>query len=57
MGGNIPGAKGVPENMLRDFATYGVCKINVDTDLRMAMTAAVREALFVNPSELIQENT
>ncbi len=50
-GGNIPGAKGVPENMLRDSATYGVCKINVDTDLRMAMTAAVREALFVNPSE------
>lgn len=50
-GGEIPGAKGVPEDMLRKAATYGVCKINVDTDLRLAMTAAIREEFFKNPSE------
>ncbi len=50
-GGEIPGAKGVPEDMLRKAATYGVCKINVDTDLRLAMTAAIREEFFKNPAE------
>ncbi len=50
-GGNIPGAKGVPEDMLRKAATYGVCKINVDTDLRLAMTAAIREMFVKNPEE------
>ncbi|MFC4804453.1 class II fructose-1,6-bisphosphate aldolase [Filifactor villosus] len=50
-GGEIPGAKGVPEEMLRKAATFGVCKINVDTDLRMAMTAAIREVLATQPSE------
>ena len=50
-GGQIPGAKGVPEDMLRKAATYGVCKINVDTDLRLAMTAAIREMFVKNPSE------
>lgn len=50
-GGEIPGARGVPEDMLRKSATFGVCKINVDTDLRMAMTAAIREVLATNPSE------
>ena len=50
-GGEIPGAKGVPEDMLRKAATYGVCKINVDTDLRLAMTAAIRETFGANPAE------
>lgn len=50
-GGNIPGAQGVPEEMLRKAATMAVCKINIDTDLRLAMTASVREFLQKNPSE------
>lgn len=50
-GGNIPGAQGVPEEMLRKAATMAVCKINIDTDLRLAMTASVREFLQNNPSE------
>lgn len=50
-GGQIPGAKGVPEEMLRQAATYGVCKINVDTDLRMALTAAIRKVFVELPAE------
>ena len=50
-GGNIPGAQGVPEEMLRRAAKSGVCKINIDTDLRLAMTAAVRRHLVENPSD------
>lgn len=50
-GGNIPGAQGVPEDMLRKAATMGVCKINIDTDLRLAMTGAIRKYLAENPSE------
>lgn len=50
-GGNIPGAKGVPEDMLKKAAGLGVCKINIDTDLRLAMTAAVRKYLAENPSD------
>ena len=50
-GGNIPGAQGVPEAMLRQAAQMAVCKINIDTDLRLAMTASVREYLAQNPSE------
>lgn len=50
-GGNIPGAQGVPEDMLRRAATLGVCKINIDTDLRLAMTGAIRKFLAENPSE------
>lgn len=49
-GGNIPGAKGVPENMLSRAAKLGVCKINIDTDLRLAMTAAIRKYLVENPA-------
>ncbi|KAB3530460.1 class II fructose-1,6-bisphosphate aldolase [Alkaliphilus serpentinus] len=48
-GGNIPGAKGVPEEMLRRAASFGVCKINIDTDLRLAMTAAIRKSLTEDP--------
>ena len=48
-GGNVLGAKGVPEDMLRKAATMAVCKINIDTDVRLAMTAAVRESLVKHP--------
>lgn len=50
-GGNIPGAQGVPEEMLRKAASMSVCKINIDTDLRLAMTASIREFFMENPSE------
>ena len=50
-GGNIPGAQGVPEDMLRRAASMNVAKINIDTDLRLAMTAAIRQFLAENPSE------
>lgn len=50
-GGNIPGAQGVPEEMLRKAASMSVCKINIDTDLRLAMTASIREFFVDNPSE------
>ncbi|MCF6096538.1 class II fructose-1,6-bisphosphate aldolase [Thermovorax subterraneus] len=50
-GGDIPGAKGVPEEMLRKAATMGICKINIDTDLRLAVTAALRKYLAENPAE------
>ncbi len=48
-GGQIPGAKGVPEEMLRKAAKSGVCKINIDTDLRLAMTASIRQVFIENP--------
>ncbi|OPL07741.1 MAG: fructose-bisphosphate aldolase [delta proteobacterium ML8_F1] len=50
-GGDIPGARGVPEEMLREASNYGVCKINIDTDLRLAMTGAIRKHLMENPSD------
>ena len=49
-GGEMPDAIGIPEEMLRQAATMAVCKINVDSDLRLAMTAAVRKYLAENPS-------
>lgn len=49
-GGHVQGAKGVPEDMLRKAATMAVCKINIDTDIRLAMTSAIRESLFKDPS-------
>ena len=48
-GGEIAGAKGVPEDMLRRASSMAVCKINIDSDLRLAMTAKVREALDQDP--------
>lgn len=50
-GADIPGAQGVPEDMLRKAAKYGVCKINIDTDLRLALTGSIRKYLVENPSE------
>jgi len=50
-GGDMPGAKGVPEEMLRKAAGMAVCKINIDSDLRLAMTATIRRHLAENPGE------
>ncbi|KPU45334.1 fructose-bisphosphate aldolase [Oxobacter pfennigii] len=50
-GGNIAGAMGVPEEMLRKAASMAVCKINIDTDLRLAMTASIREHFINHPEE------
>lgn len=50
-GGDIPGAQGVPEKMITEAAQYGICKVNIDTDLRLAMTAEVRKYISENPSE------
>ncbi|MBP3707655.1 MAG: class II fructose-1,6-bisphosphate aldolase [Clostridia bacterium] len=49
-GGNIPGAKGVPDEMLHEASLSGVSKINVDTDLRLAMTGAIRKVFSEDPS-------
>ncbi len=49
-GGNLDDAIGIPEDMLRKAASMAVCKINIDSDLRLAMTAGVREHLMNNPS-------
>ena len=48
-GGNIPGAKGVPNEILNEASRLGVSKINVDTDLRLAMTASIRKVFAENP--------
>ena len=48
-GGKIDGAQGVPEEMLSRASKLGVCKINIDTDLRLAMTAAIREYQAIHP--------
>lgn len=50
-GGNIAGAKGVPLEMLRKASSMAVCKINMDTDLRLAMTGVLRKFLAENPKE------
>ncbi len=48
-GGQIKGAKGMPVEMLRKASEMAVCKINMDTDIRLTMTAAVRKALVEKP--------
>jgi fructose-bisphosphate aldolase class II len=50
-GGNMPGAQGVPEEMLRKAAASSVCKINIDSDLRLAMTATVRKHFAEHPGD------
>ena len=49
-GGKMPDAIGIPEEMLREAAKMAVCKINIDSDLRLAMTGAIRKYLNENPS-------
>jgi fructose-bisphosphate aldolase class II len=48
-GGKMPDAIGIPEDMLRQAAKMAVCKINIDSDLRLAMTATIREYFANNP--------
>jgi len=50
LGGDIPDAVGIPEELLRKACSMAVCKINVNTDLKMAMTAAIRKCLHGKPS-------
>ena len=50
-GGDIPGAKGVPDEILHEASISGVSKINVDTDLRLAMTAAIRKVFAETPEQ------
>ncbi|MHB1157353.1 MAG: ketose-bisphosphate aldolase [Phycisphaerales bacterium] len=51
-GGNMPNAKGVPEEQISQAVRkYGVCKVNIDTDLRLALTAKIREVFAKDPAE------
>ncbi|MDR1571008.1 MAG: class II fructose-1,6-bisphosphate aldolase [Clostridiales Family XIII bacterium] len=50
-GGQMPDAIGIPEDMLRQAARGAVCKINIDSDLRLAMTASVREHFALHPGD------
>ena len=50
-GGKMPNAIGVPEEQLREAAKLAVCKINIDSDLRLAMTGTIREFFEANPSK------
>ncbi len=56
-GGNMPNAMGVPEDQIHTAVTkYGVCKVNIDTDLRMALTAKIREVFATKPAEFDPRN-
>ena len=50
-GGKLDGAQGVPEDMLLKAGKFGVCKINIDTDLRLAMTASIRKYMHEHPAD------
>ncbi len=50
-GGQVGGARGVPEEMLRKAAAMAVCKINVDTDIRLALTASIRKFMVEQPDQ------
>jgi len=51
-GGEMPNAKGVPEDQIAmAVQRYGVCKVNIDTDLRLALTAKIREVFATKPAE------
>jgi len=55
-GGQLPGAKGVPEEMLTKATQLGVAKINIDTDLRLALTGAIRKCFAENPANFDPRN-
>jgi len=55
-GGQMPDAKGVPEEAIRKAAHMAICKVNFDTDLRMAMTAAIRQVFAEKPAEFDPRN-
>jgi len=50
-GGDMPDAVGVPESAISEAVKMAVCKVNIDTDLRMALTAKIREVYATKPSE------
>jgi fructose-bisphosphate aldolase class II len=50
-GAELEGAKGIPDEHIRKAISLGIAKINIDTDLRLAFTAAVREVLALSPKE------
>ena len=50
-GGNMPDAVGIPEEQLRKAATMSVCKINIDSDLRLAMTGSIRKFMAEHPDK------
>lgn len=50
LGGQLPDAVGIPEEQLRKAATLAVCKINIDSDIRLAMTAGIRRVFAAKPS-------
>ena len=50
-GGNLPNAVGIPEEQLREASKSAVCKINIDSDLRLAMTASIREHFALHPAD------
>ena len=50
-GGNMPDAIGIPEEQLREAARLAVCKINIDSDLRLAMTAMIRQYMAEHPAD------
>ena len=50
-GGDMPDAMGVPEKAISEAAKMAVCKVNIDTDLRMALTAKIREVFVTKPGE------
>jgi fructose-bisphosphate aldolase class II len=51
-GGKMPNAMGVPEDQIANAVRkYGVCKVNIDTDLRLALTAKIREVFATKPDE------
>src|SRR5437867_10012037 len=55
-GGEMPNAKGVPEEAVTRGAALGVCKVNIDTDIRLAMTARIREVFATKPDEFDPRN-
>jgi fructose-bisphosphate aldolase, class II len=55
-GGRLPGAKGVPEPAITKAAGMNVCKVNIDTDLRLAMTATIRAEFDRNPANFDPRN-
>jgi len=50
-GGKITGAQGVPEEMIREACRIGIRKVNIDTDLRLAFTGAIRQYLAEHPED------
>ncbi|HEY3107255.1 MAG TPA: class II fructose-bisphosphate aldolase, partial [Chloroflexota bacterium] len=55
-GGKLPNAKGVPEEAVTRGAEMGVCKVNIDTDIRLALTAKIREVFATKPDEFDPRN-